>query len=79
MLRISLLVGLVYVSQFVLAPSLSASGDHVTYQSSGKPLLPRLLRLDEASIDDLNILQASGAVTSVDLVHACSSSYFSLP
>ena len=73
MLRTSLLVGLVYVSSHVLAASLS---DHVTYQCSGKSLLPGLPRLDEASVDDLNILQASGAVTSVDLVHACSSSQF---
>ncbi|KAL2053021.1 hypothetical protein ABVK25_006658 [Lepraria finkii] len=63
MLRTSLLVGLVYVSSHVLAASLS---DHVTYQCSGKSLLPGLPRLDEASVDDLNILQASGAVTSVD-------------
>lgn len=70
MLRTSLLLGLVYVSSHVLAASLS---DHVTYQCSGKSLLPGLPRLDEASVDDLNILQASGAVTSVDLMHACSS------
>ena len=62
--------GLVYVSSHVLATSLS---DHITYQCSGKSFLPGLPCLDGASIDDLNILQASGAVTSVDLVHACSS------
>ena len=75
MLRISLLVGLVYGSSHVLATSLS---DHVTYQCSGKSLIPGLPRLDEASIDDLNILQASGAVTSVDLVcmHVLPSQFF---
>ena len=72
MFRISLLVGLMYVSHFVLATSLSALGDYVTYQCSGKSFRPGLPRLDEASIDDLNSLQASGVVSSVDVVHACS-------
>jgi len=75
MLRISLLVGLSYVSCLVLATGLRAAGDHVTYQCSGKALHSGFPRLDEASIDDLNTLQASGAVTSVDLVQACFPSF----
>ncbi len=71
MRQTSLLVGLSYVFCLVLATRLRAIGDHVTYQCSGKVLHSGLPRLDEASIDDLNALQASGAVNSVELVHAC--------
>lgn len=67
--RISLLAGLSYVSCLVLATGLRAARD-VTYQCSGKVLHAGSPRLDEASIDDLNALQISGAATSVDLVQA---------
>lgn len=68
--RASLLVGLSYVYCLVLATRLRAAGDHVTYQCSGKVLHTGVPRLDEASIDDLNALQASFTVTSVDIVQA---------
>lgn len=71
--RISLFVGLVYVSCVALTAGLRTAGDHLTYQCSGNLLHSGLPRLDEASIDDLNALQNSGSVTSVDLVHVCSS------
>ena len=61
--------GLVYISCLVLAVGLSALGDSVTYLCPGIPIHPDL-RLDRASIEDINALQESGAVTSVDLVHA---------
>ena len=67
--RISLIAGLSYVSCLVLATGLRAESD-VTYHCSGKALHAGLPRLDEASIDDLNALQISGAATSVDLVQA---------
>ncbi len=70
--RISLFVGLVYVSCVALAAGLRTAGDHLTYQSSGNPLHSGLPSLDEAGIDELNALQSSGSVTCVDLVHACS-------
>ena len=79
MRRTSLLVRLSYVLCLVLATGLRAIGDHVTYQCSGNALHSGLPRLDEASIDDLNILQATGAVTSVDLVQVCHSSIPSHP
>ena len=41
----------------------------MTYLCPGIPIHPDL-RLDRASIEDINALQESGAVTSVDLVHA---------
>ena len=69
MIGIGLLVGLVYVSCLVLATGLLAAGDRVTYQCSGKSTLPAFPRLDEASVDDLSALQASGAVTCANLVN----------
>lgn len=76
MLRISLRIGrLVYVYCLVLAVGLSAAGDSVTYPCPGTTL-HTVLRLDEASIEDLNALQASGLVRSVDLVQARSSLVF---
>ena len=68
---------LVYVSYLVFAAGPSAVGDSVTYPCPGTTSHSQVLRLDEASIEDLNALQASGLVRSVDLVHACSSSLFS--
>lgn len=70
--RISLFVGLVYVSCVALAAGLRTASDHLTYQCSGISLQSGLPHLGEASIDDLNVLQSSGSVTSVDLVHASS-------
>ena len=73
MLQISLRFGgLVHVSCLVLAAGTSAAGESVTYPRPGR-VIPSGLRLDEASIEDLNAHQASGSVTSVDLVHARSS------
>ena len=70
MLGISLrLAWLVYVSCLVLAAGLCAAHDSVTYPCPGTSL-QSVLRLDEASIEDINALQASGLVRSVDLVHA---------
>ena len=63
----SLAVGLVYVPFVVLGAA--GRKDSHTYQCSGNALHSHLPRLDEASIDDLNALQTSGAITSVDLVH----------
>ena len=75
MIRNSLHFGwLAYVSCLVLAAGISAAGGSMTYPCSGKTLNPPILRLGEASIDDVNALQASGLVRSVDLVHARSSS-----
>ena len=77
MLGISLhLRWLVYVSCLVFAAGLSAVGDSVTYPCPGTTSHSQVLRLDEAGIEDLNALQASGLVRSVDLVHACTSSLF---
>lgn len=67
--RISLFVGLVYVSCVAIAAGLRTAGDYVTYQSSGTSLHSGLPSLSEASIDQLNTLQSTGLVTSVDLVH----------
>lgn len=67
--RISLYLGLVYVSCVVIAAGLRTAGDYVTYQSSGTSLHSGLPSLSEASIDQLNALQSTGHVTSVDLVH----------
>lgn len=64
-------VWLVYVSCHLLAAGLSAAGDSVTYPYPGPTPQSPVLRLDEASIEDLAALQASGLVDSVDLVHAC--------
>ena len=70
MLGISLrLAWLVYVSCLVLAAGLCAAHDSVTYPCTGTSL-QSVLRLDEASVEDINALQASGLVRSVDLVHA---------
>lgn len=67
---ISLRLGwLVYVSCLVLAAGLYAADDSLTY-SCPETSLPSVLRLDEASIEDINALQARGLVKSVDLVHA---------
>ena len=77
MIRNSLRFGwLAYVSCIVLAAGISAAGDSITYPCSGTTLNLPVLRLDEASIDDVNDLQASGLVRSVDLVHARSSSKY---
>lgn len=70
MLGISLRLGwLVYISCLVLAAGLCAADDSVTCPCPGTAL-QSVLRLDEASIEDINALQASGLVRSVDLVHA---------
>lgn len=70
MLRISLrLGGLVYASCLLLTVGPGAASDSVTYPCAGTTINSGL-RLDGASIDDLNALQASGSVRSVDLVHA---------
>lgn len=72
MLGISLHLGwLAYVSCLVLAAGLSVAGHSVTYPCPGTTLRSPVLRLDEASIEDLNTLQATHLVRSVDLVHAC--------
>ena len=57
-----------YVSCLVLAAGLCAADDSLTYSCPGK--VHSVLRLDEASIEDINTLQARGLVKSVDLVHA---------
>lgn len=73
MLRISLrLGGLVYVSCLVLAVGPGAASDSVNFPCPGTTIYSKI-RLDDASIDDLSDLQASGSVRSVDLVHARSS------
>lgn len=56
-------------SCLVLAARLSVASDSVTYPCPGTNLLLDL-RLDEASIEDVNAIQASALVRSVDLVHA---------
>ena len=58
-----------YVSCLVLAAGISAAGDSVTYPCPGT-VNHSGLRLHEANVEDLYTLQASGSVTSVDLVHA---------
>lgn len=63
---------LAYVSCLVLAAGLSVAGHSVTYPCPGTTLRSPVLRLDEAGIEDLNTLQATHLVRSVDLVHACS-------
>lgn len=61
--------GLVYASCLLLTVGPGAASDSVTYPCAGTTINSGL-RLDGASIDDLNALQASGSVRSVDLVHA---------
>ena len=72
MLLISLLARLVYSYIFFLIPtaSLADARDPVNYQCSWKRPGSGLPRLEEAGIEELNYLQSSGMVTSVDLVHA---------
>lgn len=70
MLANSLHLGwLVYISCLVLAAGVNVAGDSATYPGPGTAF-HSVLRLDETSIEDLNALQASGLVKSVDLVHA---------
>lgn len=58
----------------VFTIKLRAVGDHVLMHKCSQRSRYDLPRLDEASVDDLVTLQASGSVSSVDLVHACFSS-----
>ncbi len=70
MLANSLHLGwLVYISCLVLAAGVNVTGDSATYPGP-RTAFHSVLRLDETSIEDLNALQASGLVKSVDLVHA---------
>ena len=70
MLRSSLRLGaLVYLSCLVLAVGPGAASNSVTFPCP-ETTIDSGLRLDDASIDDLSLLQASGSVRSVDLVHA---------
>lgn len=73
MLSVSPLSWLVCFSCVAVARGLRAVGDHViTHKDSDRPH-HGLPRLDEAGVEDLVALQASGSVTSVDLVHVSDS------
>ena len=73
MLAISVPIGwLVGIFCLVLAAGFGVAGNSRIYLRPGTAVRSAL-RLDEASIEDLNALQVSGLVRSVDLVHARSS------